>query len=1001
MRRRLVDVLLGSDVGIVEAGAGYGKSVLARQYELELSISAALVPLDASDDDPEIFTASMGRALSAGKLSDLSAATGVDPSRGAAGRSGWIDQFLDALVHRETPLLLVLDDAHHLRRHDTAALVLRLARGVRSPHRLLVTARRLGPELEPLRSLPQVTYLDTRALEFTTAETSQLFRVHLERDPTQLETNVLLEATRGWATALVLAVNSHRTGGPPPPGLAVPATEGDVIAPLVRSVTEVLDPDELSAVVQLSHLPLLSPEVAQAASGCDGIFDRVVAAGLPLVRTSSGWWEMPGPVAAYLQLQEPLDPSVAVRVSRVYRADGAVLQALRVLLAAGTPTDAAALLAGMAHDEVEDLGLAVLRDFTEQLPEDATRAHPRTLLQLARVAETAHRADVRSGALERARTILTDAQGLTDAAVVLREVDAERARDLVWDERTRSEAEALARSVIESSSDEELTARARALDVLGRLASWFSAEGPKPEAEELLKESARLSARIGRGTWRAQALVALAMGFYFALCRFDRALSTIDDVLADLPARSRYRALVQSFRGDVLIELGRYGEVESSIDEMREIGRACGEEWALAYAAWTESALASYLGDGPRTVRAVTEADSHRDAWYDQASGVEFLACACDYLDRAGEHRMALEYLGRAKERMAGCERPVRVFGAGLLARSGDPDEAARTIDTLFREVGLEPQERWPLLLLRAYCAFRKGDPDAGGLAAEAFETCRRLGHPDGPFLRERAVAEALLPLAVEAGSEAAAALARESGKLSLTLLGGFEARRGGKVIQLPPGRPSKAVRAVATSGGRMHQEELQELLWPDTDVETGRNRLRNLLSRINVLAAGILSRDAEMVVLADDTECDAWLFESHARAALDASSQGEMARAAKFARVALALYRGQLLPDDRLEWWTTVPRERLKNRFVDLLDLLASDAERRDEVDEALRLLERAVEAEPHDEKRYVRLATLLLSQGRTGSARTVLRRARESLDELGIGASTALTMVERKLDV
>ena len=106
----------------------------------------------------------------------------------------------------------------------------------------------------------------------------------------------------------------------------------------------------------------------------------------------------------------------------------------------------------------------------------------------------------------------------------------------MWDERTRAAANELAASVVAGAGPGELAGRARALDVLGRLASWFSADGVRPEAEALLLESAGLARRIGQRTWEAQALVAVAMGFYFALCRNDRALATLDEVLAQLPA---------------------------------------------------------------------------------------------------------------------------------------------------------------------------------------------------------------------------------------------------------------------------------------------------------------------------------------------------------------------------------------------------------------------------------------------------------------------------------
>jgi ATP/maltotriose-dependent transcriptional regulator MalT/DNA-binding SARP family transcriptional activator len=989
-RLRLVEALVANRVGLVEAGAGYGKSVLAWQYRRHLGVATALVPIGPPDDDAAIFTASLRRALLAGRLSDLASATNVDDPVGA------LDGLLDALVGLESPLLVILDDAHHLSGTEVSTLVLRLARGLPAPHRLLVTARRLGPGLEPLRALGGTAFLDTEALSFTAAEASDLVCSYLGRPAPERQLSLLLEATRGWATALVLAATSGTIseGG----DVGAGGAGGDVIAPLLRTITDVMQPAERAGAVQLAHVPLLSGEVADAVTGIDGLLDRMVAAGIPLARTASGWWEMPGPVTSHLASRAPLVSATAQSAARVYEGHGELLAAFRLLLEAGLHSDAAGLLAGISPERVDDIGWATLRDFVDELQMSAVETHPRVLLHLARVAETAHRADLRTAALERVADILAR-QGNDGDRVLRREVDAERARDLVWDERTRGEAKALATSVIDTAGEKETTARARALDVLGRLASWFSAEGPQPEAEALLEESARLARRIGQRTWEAQALVALAMGFFFALCRYERALATLDEVLAQLPARSRYRALVQSFRSDVLVELGRFAEAEASIDDMREIGRAVREEWVLAYAGWSEAALASYSGDRPRTVRAVADVESHRDVWYEQASGVEFLVCAADNLDRTGEHELASEYLARAEARMAGVERPVRVFGAAILGRSGDPVEAGDIIEAALAGGDLEPQERWPLLLMRANAARRRGDPLAGALAAEAFDACRDLGHPQGPLVRERDVAEALLPLAVEAGSAAATALLSGAGRLAVGLLGGFELRRGGRGVELPPGRPAKAVRAVAAAGGRLHAEELLEILWPEADLEAGRNRLRNLLSRLRVAAGDVLVRDQEVVMLAPGFGLDAALFESQARSALAAAAGGDTTSGVGLARSALALYRGDLLPDDRYEAWAAGPRERLKTRFVELLDLLADDAERRDEVDEAVRFLRRATEAEPYDESRYVHVAELLVSQGRTGSARVVLGRARAALDELGLDPSPHLASLEAEI--
>jgi ATP/maltotriose-dependent transcriptional regulator MalT/DNA-binding SARP family transcriptional activator len=986
VRDRLLDRLRSSPVALVEAGAGYGKSVLAWQHQRDLGVAAAFVPLGPPDDDPAVLIGSLRRALLGSRLSDLAAATDVAEPGGA------LERLLDALAETSLPLLVVLDDAHHLRGAEVAALVLRLARGLPAPHRLLVCARQVAAPLEPLRALAAAT-LDTAALEFTPAEAAALAQAYRGRPPSGWELRVLLEATRGWATALVLAASSPA----PAVGLSQPGPDELTIAPLLDPVIHRLRPADRDAAVQLAHLPMLSAELADLV-GTEGTLHRIIEAGLPVARGPTSWSQMPGPVSAYLAAQRPLSPQTASTVAQVYQRHGEPLAAVRTLLAARLPAEAARTLAALAPARAEDIGLATLRDLVAELPASAVREHPRVLLHLARVAEMTHRNDVRSDALAQASRIVADQEHRADP-VFRREVDAECARDLMWDERTRAQARTLAQAVIAGAHADEITARARALDVLGRLACWFSDDGVRPEAETLLLSSAALAGRVGQRTWQAQALTAVAAGFYFALCRYERALDTLSEALAQLPARSLYRVTVLSFLADVLIELGRPGEAEAAIEEMREIGQAYREEWAIAYAAWTEAALASYAGDAARTIRTVLAAEAHRDVWFDQPAGVEFLACAVDYLDRVGEHAMARERLDRARQRMAGTERPVRVFGAAMLGRSGDPDEARRVIAATLAEYALEPQERWPLLLMQAHAAARCGDPRAGPLAAAAFDLCLELGIPEGPLRRERAVARALLPLAVAAGSRCAAALSSGPGALNVTLLGRFEIRRDGTPLDLPPGRPAKAVRAVAAHGGRMHAEQLIEILWPDTGVEAGRNRLRNLLSRLRIAAGDVLVRDEEKITFPYGAGLDAQLFASQAQAALAARSAGEVSSSLGLARSAVSRYAGDLLPDDRYEDWAIGPRERLRTLHVELLDLLAADAADRGDVDEAVRLLRRATECAPHDEDRFVRLARMLASQGHTGSARSTLERARSLLAELGVRPSRPLLLLEGEL--
>src|ERR1700677_4729857 len=90
-RRRLVAELLGSPLAVVEAAAGYGKSVLASEYRDALGTACASVPLGPPDDDAAVLVSSVARSFRAANLSDLASVLATsEPVE-------WADRFLDAL----------------------------------------------------------------------------------------------------------------------------------------------------------------------------------------------------------------------------------------------------------------------------------------------------------------------------------------------------------------------------------------------------------------------------------------------------------------------------------------------------------------------------------------------------------------------------------------------------------------------------------------------------------------------------------------------------------------------------------------------------------------------------------------------------------------------------------------------------------------------------------------------------------------------------------------
>src|SRR5215813_5176319 len=140
----------------------------------------------------------------------------------------------------------------------------------------------------------------------------------------------------------------------------------------------------------------------------------------------------------------------------------------------------------------------------------------------------------------------------------------------------------------------------------------------------------------------------------------------------------------------------------------------------------------------------------------------------------------------------------------------------------------------------------------------------------------------------------------------NIQLLGDLRAARGNTVIVQFPSRPvAMLLSRLALQPERRHaREELIDLLWPEVELEVGRNRFRQALSTLrrlleppDLLPDSVLIADRQTVRLAPDAvACDAADFERLLR-------KGAIAEA-------LELYRGELLPGFIDEW---VDEERLR----------------------------------------------------------------------------------------
>lgn len=984
LRPRLIRELERGPIGLVEAGAGYGKSVLAAEYRAALAdAAAATVVLAPGDTEPTALLAQVARGLRRGGLTD----TATIVEEGAAQPDEAIEALVDALVERAEPTLLVVDDLHNAD-GASAPLLVRLAQELPGRHRLLLLGRTLGPGIRALVHRGRgAAYVDAEQLAFTAEEVWTLYRQGFGMELAEPQSRALRRATGGWPAALVLGALRLRRAAD------LGATIDDLgrgpalIGELVHGYLAEMDGEVANAVGQLAHLPLLDAGVAEAATGTADVLDRAAAGGIPFSPARGPWWELPSPIDEALRGPDGLRPEVARRAAAAYRTRDEVRAALDVLLRARLADDAAELATGLSAAEADRFDVHELDAVISSLPAGTVERHPRLLLHLARACEPRALVGRRSEVLARAQAIA--ATGGDEA--LRRETDAELARDLARDGSLEQAGELAAR-VLATAGPEEVATRARALTALGMAhAADPQDRSSLATAESLLAEAAELCDRLGERRWAAQVDLAAAVTVHFPRGAWERAVRALDRALEHVPERSLYRAVILTFRGEMLGDWGRLAEAEDSLREAQEIATPLGDRRALAYAAWELADVRACAGDAAAAVALVGEAERHGGEWLDHATGVEFLTDAADLLDRVEETALAGKYLERALARVDEPDERTRLAQGALLARSGDPEQAERLLAAAAGSPRLEPRHRWRVTLLRARAAQRRGDPGAGALAAAAFDECARLGEPALPLLRERRIARELIALAADHGSTAAGSLAEERLPPAVRLLGGFEVTRGGSPVALPAGRPAEAVKVVAASGGRAHLEEVLEALWPDGNPEVGRRRLRNVLARIRAAAGELLVRDGEILHLADNVRVDALLFEQEAERSLRMPSTGEPA-ASMLARSALARYRGPLLPDDRYAPWAAAPRERLELLHLRLLDLLVEEARRGGDDEEALRLLERAIEADRHDERRYVRAARILAAAGRRTRAASMLARGRAVAEELGVTPSDEL---------
>ncbi len=204
-------------------------------------------------------------------------------------------------------------------------------------------------------------------------------------------------------------------------------------------------------------------------------------------------------------------------------------------------------------------------------------------------------------------------------------------------------------------------------------------------------------------------------------------------------------------------------------------------------------------------------------------------------------------------------------------------------------------------------------------------------------------------------------------------------------------------------------REELVELLWPESDLVRGRNRLSNALSSLRrqleppgVPAGAVLQTDRAFVRLNPAVVAtDVGEFEAALQSAASASSQLERAQ---LLAGAVELYRGPLLPGCYADWLAP-EQHRLAElhlgALLQLVDSLASLA-RAGELPRALEAARRAVAADPLREATHREVMHLYVAAGQPAAALQQYRHVQQLLkEELGTVPALATRTLAQKVQL
>jgi LuxR family transcriptional regulator, maltose regulon positive regulatory protein len=366
----------------VTGGPATGKTVAVAQWFQALGpVAREWVTLDAGDDRPERFWLTFVLALERAVPGAFAQAAALAPDVHRL-PSEFLDRLLTAWSVVEDPVVIVLEDMHHLRSAEIVEDLGFVVENLPGRSRMLLTGR-VDPQLpvSRWRGRGWLAELRQRDLALTLPETAELLAALGEQRLTESEVEGLWRRTEGWVAGLRLAAAGLKDRADVSAAVAEFSGQTPMVADLLADELLHRAPTELSEfLLRTSVIDVLDAELCEALSGRSDSAEvlRQMEAELKFVMATGpgrDTWRYHPLLAEMLRAELATHrPGEAQELNRlaamILQPRGDIAGAVRCLLAAGDTDQAFSIVFEAAHRRADVSDIPGIAAFVTLFPRE-------------------------------------------------------------------------------------------------------------------------------------------------------------------------------------------------------------------------------------------------------------------------------------------------------------------------------------------------------------------------------------------------------------------------------------------------------------------------------------------------------------------------------------------------------------------------------------------------------------------------------------------------------